>query len=88
MIKFRILWWGDDPRLFRWAQRNHSRISVRRDAMIEAEAGVYGNLLQHQEMNTASKKKFLKEACAKMFMAHCLKLKKIDNFKCLSLGND
>lgn len=28
---------------------------VRRDAMIDAEAGVYGNLLQHQETNTASK---------------------------------
>ena len=55
MIKFRILWWGDDPRLFRWVQGNHIRISVRRDAMIEAEAGGYGNLLQHQETNTASK---------------------------------
>lgn len=86
MIKFRILWWGDRSQIIRWAQRNHSRISVRRDAMIEAEAGVYGNLLQHQEMNTKTKKKF-KEACARMFMAHCLKLKKIDNFKCL-IRND
>lgn len=29
--------------------------------MIEAEAGVYGNLLQHQEMNTASKEEIPKK---------------------------